>query len=230
MTRRFTSPIEPIETIELSAQSSVQRQVYGDADSSMGERDRTAARLKALGIVSPLFKSFPCLLPGHTHQARVHPTTAGFWQYYCEGLREGRGLAEIRAFVAYGEERDLSPVECVRWKELLDFEAHLLRPVPIDMDVPEPCPDNARHVAGRMRLFVALRDARFPLSEPFVFARRFAMAYCGLSSDEIRAAINWLERAEVIKRVGMNHRAITWRLAAQTAYLTQNPNAREGGA
>lgn len=191
----------------------------GDHDGSVGDRDETAARLRALGIESPLYKSFACVLPGHDHQARVHPTTAGFWQYHCDGLDRGIGLGELRAYIAYGQERHLSNLEAARWRERLDFEAHLHYPVPLAVELPEPCPEAARIVAGKMRVFVGLRDARFPLDEAFVFAREFAKAYCNLGDDKVRAALSWLERAGVIYRVGTNGRSILWKLTAQDEYV-----------
>jgi hypothetical protein len=69
-----------------------------------------------------------------------------------------------------------------------------------------------------MREFVGLRDKRFPLTEPFVFAYEFAQAYCGLSGDGVRGAKDWLERAGVIRRLDKKHgRSILWKLAAQEA-------------
>ena len=61
-----------------------------------------------------------------------------------------------------------------------------------------------------MRLFVSLRSTRFPIDEPFVFARVFASAYCGLNGETVRGAINWLDRAGVIYREGQHRRAILW--------------------
>lgn len=194
-------------------------QLCGDHDGSVGDRDETAARLRALGIESPLFKSFACVLPGHDHLARVHPTTAGFWQYRCDGLDREVGLGGLRACIAYGYERRLSPLEAARWRERLDFEAYLRYPVPLAVELPEQCPEAARIVAGKMRVFVGLRDARFPLDEAFVFARDFAKAYCDLSDDKVRASLSWLERAGVIYRVGKNGRSILWKLTAQDEYV-----------
>jgi hypothetical protein len=190
------------------------------------------ARLRALGIGAPLFKSFRCVIGGHDHKARVNFTRvmgansshAGYWRYYSDCLAHGVGLAEVRAFIAYGEVRSLSPLECARWRERLDFEAGLLMPVPLVVELPEPCPESARIVAGWMRVFVGLRDARFAKQEPFVFAREFAPAYCGLSVDMVRAAMSWLQRAGVIRRAGTHGRAFLWKLAAQDAY----PISRRG--
>jgi hypothetical protein len=75
-------------------------------------------------------------------------------------------------------------------------------------------------MAGEMRVFVGLRDARFPLDEPFVFARNFAGAYCALSADKVRAALSWLERSGVIYRAGLNGRSILWKLVAQDEWAT----------
>jgi hypothetical protein len=97
----------------------------------------------------------------------------------------------------------------------MDFEAHLRYPIPLDVRLPEQCPETVRVVAGAMRTFVGLRSTHFPLAEPFPFAHEFAQAYCGLSADAIRAAKDWLERAGVIYRAGKHGRAILWKLAAQ---------------
>lgn len=218
-------PIEPLETIELPAQPSVPGRLYRDGDSSAGDgdrldsgqRDETSARLRALGISTPLHKRFPCVLPGHDHAARVHFTTAGFWQYHCDQLGRGVGLAEVRAFIAYGGERHLSKLEAARWRERLDYEAGLRYPIRLDVQLPEPCPKAAQIVAGEMRKFVGLRDSRFPAGESFVFADKFAQAYCGLTGDQIRSAKDWLKRAGVIHAVGKHGRAILWKLAAQDA-------------
>jgi hypothetical protein len=206
--------------------------LYGDHDGSIGERDETTARLHALGIDTPLFKSFRCVLPGHDHKARATFTritgakssNTGFWRYYCEGLRQGVGLAEVRAFIAYGEEQRLTNLEAARWRERLDFEADLRCPASVNVQLPEPCPEAARIVAGKMRLFVGLRDARFPLNEPFVFAYDFAQAYCDLSGDQVRGGKDWLERAGVIYRSGLSHRSILWKLSAQDQ--TRDPGGR----
>jgi hypothetical protein len=169
-----------------------------------------------------VFKSFPCVLPGHDHKARATFTrfngggsSVGRWQYYCDGLTRGVGLAEVRAFLAYGDERRTSNLEAARWRELLDFEAGLRWPIPLDVQLPECCPETARVLAGAMRVFVGLRDARFPLAEPFVFGGDFAPAYCGLSHDQVRAAKDWLERIGVIYRAGKHGLAILWKLVAQ---------------
>jgi hypothetical protein len=197
--------------------------LYGDNDSSIGHRDETIARLKALGIDRPLFKSGPCVLPGHDHPARVNFTRfkgsqsphTGRWLYYCEGLAWGVGLAEIRAFIAYGSHRHLSGVEAARWRELLDFEARLRTPLSLDVELPVQCPKSAQIVAGKMALLVGLRDRCFPFDEPFPFAFEFAQAYCGLTGDQVRAGKDWLERGRVAYRVGTSGKAILWKLAAQ---------------
>jgi hypothetical protein len=200
----------------------MQGQLYGGRDSSLGSRDETVARAKALGITTPLFEAFPCVLGGHDHAARLNFTRfknsqRGFWKYYCPSVERGVGWGEVRAFVAYGHERHLSNVEAARWRELLDFEANLRLPVLPDVQLPKSCPETANIVAVRMGLLVGLRDSHFPPNEAFIFARDFARAYCGLSGDQVRAAISWLERARVIYRDGKHGHAIRWKLAAQDA-------------
>jgi hypothetical protein len=146
--------------------------------------------------------------------------------YACPELMKSVGLGEARAFLAYGHERHLSKLEAARWRERLDLEAQLRWPVPLYVELPEPCPEAARVVAGWMRVFVGLRDARFPLDEAFVFAREFAQAYCSLSGDRVRAAISWLERAGVIYRDGKHGHAIRWKLRAQDEYVARRMNGR----
>src|SRR5204862_250010 len=68
---------------------------------------------------------FACLLPGHTHHARLE-TVRGQWRYRCDGDAGFWGLAEVRAFIAYGRILRLSEIECARWRERLDYEAGLL--------------------------------------------------------------------------------------------------------
>jgi hypothetical protein len=115
-------------------------------------------------------------------------------------------------------ERHLSNLEAVRWRERLDYEAHLHYPINLEVELPESCPEVARIVVGKMRLFVGLRSAHFPLTEPFVFASELAQAYCNLSADRVRTGLSWLERATVIYRTGKHGRSILWKLAAQDSY------------
>jgi hypothetical protein len=222
-------PIEPSEPSELSAPSWPERRLYGDDDGAMGNRDETKARAKALGITTPLFEEFSCILAGHHHKARLHFTRLrgslrGFWQYSCPDLDGSFGLGEVRAFVAYGATPHLSNVEAARWRELLDFEAQLRLPVELDVRVPERCPEAARIVAERMCLLVGLRDARWPPDEAFIFAREFAKAYCGLSDDRVRVAVSWLERAGVTYRDGKHGHAIRWKLHAQDEFVARGHN------
>ena len=229
-------PLEPLEQVEPTTPSSVKGRLYGDDDGSNGSRDETAARLKALGITASLFESFPCVLDGHDHKARAMFTrhthdggyTGGHWQYYCEQLPAGAGLAEIRAFIALGRQRHVSGVEAARWRERLDYEAGLQWPLPLDVQLPESFPKVAGIVASKMRLFVGLRSTHFPLAEPFVFGGDFAPAYCGLSADEVRGAKSWLERAGVTYRAGKNGRSILWKLVAQDHFALVAAEGRAG--
>ena len=214
----LTSPSDVSSTEPSAVPSSMQGRLYGERNGSVEEDDRTAVQARALGIEVPLYSRFPCVLAGHDHDARLHPTTAGYWQYRCDGLGRGAGLADVRAFIAYGGERYISPLEAARWGERLDFEAQLRYPLWLDVWLPDDCPEPAFVLAARMREFVGLRDARFALAEPFVFAHEFAQAYCGLTADRVRAAKDWLERAGVTYRAGLHGRSILWKLAAQDHY------------
>ncbi len=197
------------------------RQSCGDQprDSPVGiERDETAARSRALGITAPLMDEFACILPGHSDTARLRWSNTGrFWQYVCPaGVQHG--LAEIRAFVSYGEVRQLKKVEIVRWRERLDYEAGLRMPRLVDVDLPDHCSDTTRKVAEGIRLLLALRSDTRPGEswdgKPFVFAREFAMAWCSLTSDQAREGVRALKRAGVIELVSEQSRPgkpVWWR-------------------
>src|SRR5208283_5828218 len=86
------SPVEPCRADPPQSRTALNGSV-GASDGSMGGhderdgsvRDATAARFDALGIdTTPAKpKPFPCILPGHDHQARVYTAKRGFWRYRC---------------------------------------------------------------------------------------------------------------------------------------------------
>jgi len=73
-----------------------------------------------------------------------------------------------------------------------------------------------------MGALVALRDESgiWPTGEPFVFADKFAAAYCGLSYQQVRTARKALLAAGILRRVGKHERATLYRLAAQDAQVS----------
>ncbi len=180
-----------------------------------GDVDRTRARAKALGIEVPLGQRFACVLCDGAHEASLRPTPRGYWRYRCEGGEWG--LGELRGLLGYGELRWLSRVERARWGERLDWEAGLLGREPVGLALPKDTSAVARRIAGGIGLFVGLRDPRWPFSEPFPFARRFAMAYCGLSDDGARRGVAELEQRGLLKRVGRSGPAILWHLPTPQA-------------
>lgn len=196
-------------------------------DGSVGaavEEDRTAVRAAALGVTGSLRDPFECLFSNCASAASLRPTGAGFWKYRCSCVDRDRGLAETFGLLAYdavglllreGAVRRLTTKECARWRDRLDWVAGLLPPErgPRSVKVPDGSPPSAVRVARGIGLLVGLRDERWPDDEPFVFARDFARAYCGLTSDQARAGIDALRRAGVIEQVGTSGRAIVWRLA-----------------
>ncbi len=210
-----TEPVEP------SVRPSLKQRLCGGPDGSVEGRDETRERARALGISTPLYEPFPGVLPGHEDRARLHPTSAGFWQYFCPELGRGIGLAEVRAFLGYGREMYVRGPLAARWSEHPDYEAWLRWPVPLELDLPEPCPQPARELAAWIATFVGLRDARWPLDEPFVFGHDFAQAYTGLTADRVKAGKSWLERARVLHRRGTHGRAILWILEAQLHAATR---------
>jgi hypothetical protein len=198
-----------------------------------GVADKTAARWGALGIEKAAHHPFACKFDGHEHEAHIHPVKGGHWLYACEGLDRELGVAGVRAMLAYGDDRRLSGQELSRWLERLDWEAELRARIPLDLRLPDGCPKSARILAEHMGLFVGLRDHKhFALSNAFVWATHgpseqigFGCAYSGLTKDRVIEGRGWLERAAVIRRVGMCNRAIQWRLAAQDRLIDTPPLA-----
>lgn len=187
----------------------------------MGVRGRIDRRLRALGLDGSL-DPFPCRLDGHDHLAGLHPSQDGkHLRYRCDDGRWEGGLAEVRGYLAYGEARHLSAAEAARWNDRLDFEAGVREPIPFGGELPDGIGKSARIVLEHLWQLVGLRELptdgerRFAFAEPFVFARRFAIAYTGLDNESVRYAMEWLEAREVIYRVGKSGHAILWKLAAQ---------------
>jgi hypothetical protein len=223
------TPIEPNYGHVGSTPPSQPKRLSGGADDSRGfSWDETAARARALGIDARLGCAFACVLAGHDHSARLHPTSKGYWQYRCDGAAAGYGLGEVRAFLAYGGVQRISNVEAARWHELLHHEAGLLDCEPVGIFVPEDASSAAKLIGAGIGLFLALRDPCWPQDEPFLFARKFARARCGVSDDVARRGIEDLERLGLIERVGKCGRAILWRLPQGQRTATP-PGAQGGG-
>jgi hypothetical protein len=178
-------------------------------DGSLGvRRDETAARMRALKIKARPWESFRCVLPEHDDQARVVPGNPP--RYECS---VSIGLAEVRAAVAYGTVRKIKPLEAARWRDLVDYEAGLRSPDLVNVSIPDGASETTIKVARAMQLLVSLRDDRWD-TPAFTFAREFAMAYTGVTSDQVRDAMEWLEKKHVIVRQEdrLPNRPILWKL------------------
>lgn len=206
--------------------------------SSVGVRDES--RLRALGIASSS-APFRCVLPGHGHPARIHPDKTGSFSLYVCPSWSG-GLAEVRASVAYREPRNLRAVEAARWNDRLDRDAGVRVPILIDGELPNGIGKSACIVLEHMWLLVGLRELpepgedpprRFPLTEPFTFARPFGPAYTGLTDDAFRHGMRSLKDSGVIYPVNERERKhlhpIQWKLAAQDGPLPLAHAALAGG-
>ena len=186
-------------------------------DTSYGV-DRTAVRATVLGIPGPKRGPGRCVLPGHAHTSHLHPGKVG-WLYWCAACDKSFSLAQVRAIIAYqdvpyGDNRDenLAPawqrirppgrVEVSRWAELLDFEAGLLIPREVDLQLPLDLSPTARHVAAAIRLLLGLRSERWTDRDKFTFSRRMCRARCGLSDGRARAALTELRERGVLSRSG----------------------------
>jgi len=86
----------------------------------------------------------------------------------------------------------------MRWRERLDYEAGLCEPREVQLAVPEGASEATGRVAEGLRLFLGLVDEGFLREEGFTFARSFCMAYCDVTDQEARDAMNALSRAGAI--------------------------------
>lgn len=195
----LVNPIEP---------SDPPGQLYGET----AVRDETACRATALGITIPLGNksTFPCVIPGHDHDARLHwNPNSRRWQYRCEEPGHVFGLADVRASIGYQAPKWLSGVEAARWRERLDHEAGLLEVRPVPFTIPGDLSAAGLAVADGWRLLVGLRDERFG-TDPFVFARRFVMAWCGVNDHEAREGVSELVSRRLMVFAGTRGRTKLW--------------------
>jgi hypothetical protein len=185
---------------------------------SSHEPDKTLRMAWELGIKVPLGESFPCVLPGCSgHTAKLHPTRPGYWQYRCEGYPRSFGLAEVRAFLAYGDVRTISDTAAARWRDRLEYDAGLRGPLGVNVVLPPDSSDSLEKVAMGLRRLVGLRDPEIWSGKPFLYTRSFVVAWAGVSSDQARRGVRQLEQLGVIKRVGRRRvdggfEAIEWQL------------------
>lgn len=177
---------------------------------------RIEARARVLSGDVPLGEDFVSDLPGHeSHEARLHPDHHGHWQYRC--LRCGRGWSLAEAFAGSRDRWGVGRVEVSRWGERLDYEAGLREPYLVDLRLPDHTPRSARGVAHGIALMLGLRGDRWVNRDVFTFARDFAVAYTGLTSEQVKRGMRWLERNGIICRadtirVDQVRNLIVWRL------------------
>ncbi|MGI8624684.1 MAG: hypothetical protein ACR2NB_14670 [Solirubrobacteraceae bacterium] len=141
------------------------------------------------------------------------PAARGFWQYACPSAPR-IGLAEVRASLGYGHVKPVTKRLAATWAERLDFEAGLLARRPAPLEVPASASWQAQSVAEGMSLLLGLRSDRFPFAMPFLFARKFSMAWCGISDLAARRGGEELEDSGVVHRVGRhgesNYSPVLW--------------------
>jgi Bifunctional DNA primase/polymerase, N-terminal len=141
----------------------------------------------------------------HTQAWKVH-------DHHCCGEGEFVGLADIYASRIIGREVRLegSPTLTVWWLRALLACKYLepadvpIRPLPLDVR-----PAVRTVYDGFMLLLQA--KWRYEPGVPTVFAVRFAMEWCGISSsDTVQKAIWWLVRHGYMRPVGRHERACTY--------------------
>jgi hypothetical protein len=187
-----------------------------NATVDVADGDVTAARARALGIDVPLGDPFNFRLFGRWERATLHPTERGHWIYRSDSGEFG--LGELRGLLAYGAPRRISDLEQARWMERLDWRAGVIDRSPLVLPVPDGTSSEGRRLAIGISLLLGLRDpGRWPLDEPFTYARRFRMAYCGVSNGVSRRGMEDLERGGVVVLAGRAGRGalapMIWRLS-----------------
>ena len=136
----------------------------------------------------------------------------GFPIYTCVDLDGALGLNAVRTARGYdGRVAPRSKYEFVTWGHRLDHEAGLRSPRPVPMVLPDGLPASTLQVAEGWRRLVGLRDERWG-SEPFMFARSFVMAWCGVSDEQAKHGVKRLEALGAMVRVGKHPTGpILWR-------------------
>jgi len=158
-------------------------------------------------------------LPGHADKARLYRSSDGHWRYRCGGW-DG-GLADVRASIAHGrpvrvdgpDGAQLGRVVVSRWRERLDYEAGLLVRRPVSHELPDGLSSAGLAVARGVLLLLALRDDERWDGPTFTFARRFAIAWCGVTESVARSGLAELREAGFLRNVGQaKDRSSLWQL------------------
>lgn len=145
---------------------------------------------------------FQCPLPGHHGFSSIgvppgEPITEPRL-LCCSG--RWRSLGEMRATIAYGEDRPRSNIEIATWTRRLAYDLGALvpkgppRPGFADFSL------NAAHHLEGVRVLIALRRWDAP-SRPFAWSVRFAAAWCNSSNRRAHEAQRELLGAGMLKEV-----------------------------
>ena len=184
------------------------------------EGDERAAFLRRLDFLPEVVESavghpvgesaFDCILHraggAAIGQARVELRERGV-VYVCDCVDDDdrefeRSLTEVYVTRLTGLPRKRSPSEYVRWKVRLAIEAGALQPPPVYLPpLPNPIRTTLKVYEG-LRLFVQVRQLTDPQGEPFTFARRFVVEWCGVLPDGAKAGIEVMRAAGILEKVG----------------------------
>jgi len=112
------------------------------------------------------------------------------------------------------EDGRLGPVVVSRWRERLDYEAGLLTLRSVDHELPDGLSSAGLKVARGVLLLLALRDDERWDGPTFTFARRFAIAWCGVTESVARSGLAELREAGFLRHVGQakKDRSSLWQL------------------
>lgn len=126
-----------------------------------------------------------------------------------EGVEVTYSLADARAALGHGRIVSLSPALKASWYRRVFHEAGWLVPASVSMrGLPDDASDLLRAVHRGFGLHLGLRWLTHP-SEPAMFARDFAAAWCeGVRSEDVAAnGVRALRRLGVIRKTGMLKRS-----------------------
>jgi len=161
----------------------------------------------------------PSSKPDTVPSANLYQRPSGVIVYRSFRIDDGNlSLDEVRASIAYGRLTRLSkrdatgrflgfrPEQAV-WSIRLLIEAGLVKPAKVPhKPLTDDAPPSARKV---YQGFLDLLGAKWlhTYGEPTMYARKFTMAWCGITEKQARTGIQWLVRNEYITKVGEHRRS-----------------------
>lgn len=152
--------------------------------------------------------SLPCPVPGHSGRAHLVEDDGELRLGCCQG--PARSLAEVRAAIAYRDDKRRTNKELAVWWRRLAFELEVIAPVEVDVpavgDSRRPELTTAR---DGFALLLGLRRFDYP-PEPVAYAVRFCAAWCQLTNGVAAQALRELRDRDVIRVVQQHGRTLLY--------------------